>query len=470
MVLVETRNSQNTASFKEALINPNAPQGGLYSPLTLPQFQWQNYANLSYKEFALELIKSFEFGYEELFEKALKSYEQFDFSDSPLFLRKIDEKVFINELYHGPTRAFKDMALQPFGVLLSELSLGKKLLIVCATSGDTGPATLKSFQHSHNIKVVCLYPQGGTSHIQELQMKALAKKNLKIFALNGDFDEAQRALKMFLAKKDFKNTLQDLGYELCAANSVNFGRILFQIIYHYYASVAVWKELKQKCEIIIPSGNFGNALAAYYAKTMGAMISKIKIASNANNILTDFFKTGVYDLRGRKLQKTISPAMDILISSNIERLLFAKFGDVRTNELMNVLQNQKCFVLTSEEVRKLQEDFEADFCTDDETMNFIKTSTVIIDPHTATCFKLLDRTKPSIITSTAEWSKFTPSMVKALFGRECVDEKTDLQILAKEFKLHIKEDILQLFAYEQNTTEVFQAQQLEVEILKWIQQ
>lgn len=469
MVLVESRNCQNTADFKEALIHPNAPEGGLYSPLKLPQFQGQKYANLSYSQFALKLIESFEFGYEEVFAKALKSYENFDEVHCPIILRKIDEKVFINELYHGPTRAFKDMALQPFGVLLSEFSKEKKIVIICATSGDTGPATLKSFENSHNVKVVCLYPHGGTSRIQELQMRALDKDNLKVFAINGDFDEAQKTLKMLLAKNDFKEFLAHLGYELCAANSVNFGRILFQIIYHYYASVKLWQEFKQECELIIPSGNFGNALAAYYAKAMGAKISKIKIASNSNNILSDFFKTGAYDLRGRILQKTISPAMDILISSNIERLLFAKFGDVRTKELMNLLQVQKYFLLNTEELKSLQEDFEADFCTDCEIMNCIKTSKFVIDPHTATCFKLLDRTKLSIITATAEWSKFTPSMVKALFNRECVDEKADLEALAKEFKLDVKEELLQLFALQKKHYEVFKSSELENKILEWIQ-
>lgn len=222
MKLVESRNVNNVSSFKEALINPNAPEGGLYSPLNLPIFEGEKYANLSYKDFALKLIESFGFGEEELFKKALKSYESFDDKNTPISLQKISEKTYINELWHGPTRAFKDMALQPFGVLLNEFSKDKNILIICATSGDTGPATLKSFENAKNVKVACMYPKGGTSGVQELQMRALDKDNLKVFAIDEDFDAAQRTLKELLFSKDFQNKIKALNYELCAANSVKF--------------------------------------------------------------------------------------------------------------------------------------------------------------------------------------------------------------------------------------------------------
>ncbi|MBZ7946406.1 threonine synthase [Campylobacter sp. RM10536] len=467
MILVESRNINNKADFKEALINPSAPESGLYSPLNLPYFDGEKYSQFSYNEFALKLIESFEFGYEELFKKALKSYEKFDHSCA-INLKKIEDKVYINELWHGPTRAFKDMALQPFGVLLNDFSKDKKILIMCATSGDTGPATLKSFENLENIKVICMYPNGGTSSLQELQMRALDKGNLKVLAVKGNFDDTQHILKNLLAKKEFRKSLKMQDYELCAANSVNFGRILFQIIYHYYASLKLWDEFKEKVEIIIPSGNFGNALGAYYAKKMGAKIAKIKIASNANNILSEFFNKGIYDLRDKILKKTISPAMDILISSNIERLLFDKFGDLRTNELMNLLKNQNYFILEQKELQSLQEDFEADFCEDNECMKFIKESKTLIDPHTATCFKMLDISKPSIITSTAEWTKFTPSMIKAIFNRDCKDEKEDFKLLAKNFNLEIKEEISKLFDLNLKNKKVYKNEEIENEILEWI--
>ncbi|HGF9858727.1 TPA: threonine synthase [Campylobacter jejuni] len=470
MKLVESRNVNNVSSFKEALINPNAPEGGLYSPLNLPIFEGEKYANLSYKDFALKLIESFGFGEEELFKKALKSYESFDDKNTPISLQKISEKTYINELWHGPTRAFKDMALQPFGVLLSEFSKDKNILIICATSGDTGPATLKSFENAKNVKVACMYPKGGTSGVQELQMRALDKDNLKVFAIDEDFDAAQRTLKELLFSKDFQNEIKALNYELCAANSVNFGRILFQIIYHYYASLKLFNEFLEEVQIIVPSGNFGNALGAFYAKKMGAKISKIKIASNANNILSEFFNQGVYDLREKSLKKTISPAMDILISSNIERLLFVKFKDKRTKELMNLLKNERYFKLEKEELQSLQEDFEADFCTDEECMQFIKQSKILIDPHTATCFKMLDPLKPSIITSTAEWTKFTPSMIKALYDRDSKNEKEDLKFIAKEFNVQVKDEILALFDLKNSDEKVFEARNIKKEILDWMQQ
>jgi len=469
MLLVESRNAENKTNFKEALINPSAKEGGLWTPMTLPEFKGENYRNLAYGDFALKLIESFGFGYEDLFKKALKAYECFDDANCPIVLKKLNEKLFINELYHGPTRAFKDMALVPFGVVLNEFARDKKVLIICATSGDTGPATLKSFENSNNIKVVCMYPQGGTSKIQALQMQALNKGNLKVFAIKGNFDDTQKTLKALLANANFQTELLKLGYELCAANSVNFGRILFQIIYHYYAALKVQEQTKQKVDIIIPSGNFGNALGAYYAKKMAAPIKRIKIACNENNVLSDFFTTGLYDLRQRKLKKTISPAMDILISSNVERLLFDKFGDQRTKQLMSALKDELYFSLNPQELSALKGDFQADFCTDLECMNFIKQSKTLIDPHSATCFKLVDE-QVNIITATAEWTKFTPSMVKALFDRECIDEKADLQNLAKDYKVELKKGLLSLFDYEKQSYAAYDTDDMEEEIKRWIKQ
>ena len=220
----------------------------------------------------------------------------------------------------------------------------------------------------------------------------------------------------------------------------------------------------------MPSGNFGNALGAYFAKKMGAKIDKIKIASNENKILSEFFNEGIYDLRGKKLIKTISPAMDILISSNIERLLFDKFKDKRTKELITSLKNQHYFKLNQNELESLREDFEADFCTDEECMKFIKNSKTLIDPHTATCFKLLNQNKTQIIVSTAEWSKFTPSMIKALYKRQCSDEKEDMKYIAKEFKVEIKPEILELFKHREEKVQGIESQEIEREILRWIKQ
>ena len=358
------------------------------------------------------------------------------------------------------------MALQPFGVLLSELAENKNFLIMCATSGDTGPATLKSFENVANVKVACLYPATGTSRFQALQMTSLKASNLKSFAINGDFDAAQKALKNLLADDEFKGALRANDTELSAANSVNFGRILFQIIYHYYALV----QLDEKADIIVPSGNFGDALGAYYAKKMGAKIRRIKIASNANNILTDFFTKGEYDLRARVLKKTISPAMDILVSSNVERLIFDKFGAKRTKELYEQLKNEHFFALTKSELDELKADFDADFCDDDACKIYIKNfaKSSLIDPHTATCFKLLDKNQTSIITSTAEWTKFTPSMAQALFDEPCADEKATMLKIAHKFNYDLKDGILALFDKADEKGRIYELAELKNSILEWI--
>ena len=215
---------------------------------------------------------------------------------------------------------------------------------MAATSGDTGPATLETFKHKPNIRVACLYPDGGTSDVQRLQMVTEEANNLKVVGIHGNFDDAQQALKSLLGSEEFKLELSEKGIQLSAANSVNFGRIIFQIIYHIHSHLELVRHgeigLGDEVYLVVPSGNFGNALGAYYAKKAGLPIRKILIASNANNILTDLINTGVYDIRDRELILTESPAMDILKSSNVERVLFDKFGAVRTREMMEALNDE----------------------------------------------------------------------------------------------------------------------------------
>ncbi|MDO5045793.1 threonine synthase [Campylobacter sp.] len=486
MKLYQTRANENenlnSVEFSEALLNPSSGHGGLYAPIELPKLDQKFFnqaSELSYEQMALEIIKKFGFDLDmSVFERAVKRYKKFDKPNEPVEVKKIAENLYINELYHGPTRAFKDMALQPFGVILSELAKSRRenYLIMCATSGDTGPATLETFSDMDNIQVVCLYPKDGTSEVQRLQMVNAAAKNLKVIGINGNFDDAQRALKTLLASGNFKGALKELGVSLSAANSVNFGRILFQIIYHIYAYVYLLKAgaLKEdnSFDIIVPSGNFGNALGAYYAKKMGAKIGKIKIVSNANNILTEFFTKGVYDLRGKSLIKTISPAMDILISSNVERLLFDRFGAVRTKHLMQNLAQNGFYELKGSELKALKEDFEADFCSDETCEKFIKEQTqkgIVIDPHTATCFKMSsDLTCPTVITSTAHWVKFAPSMFKACKNKELVDEKEGLEILAGEFKDIVPKSIKSLFVTKSTHNDIVNQDEIESKILDWI--
>ena len=515
MKLVSTRDFSQKADLSYALLNPSASGGGLFSPERLPLLSedfFKQCEDLSYKQIALKIIESFDFDVSsEVFEDALKRYDKFENPACPVQIKKLSENAYILELYHGPTLAFKDMALQPFGALLKSIakSRNEKFLIMCATSGDTGPATLEAFADDENIKAVCLYPQGGTSEIQRQQMVKQSAANLKILGVRGNFDDTQRALKSLLADEDFRNELARANLNLSAANSVNFGRILFQIIYYLYASIYFSKHgvlsfeqnLKQsdQCpacsqnfgaaagansaqsakqsakfntfDVIVPSGNFGNALGAYFAKKMGAKIGKIKIASNANNILTELFTSGIYDLRGRELIRTISPAMDILVSSNVERLLSDMFGDARTSELMQSLARDKFYQLSASELAKLREVFEADFCDDAQCAKFIKQESehgVLIDPHTATCFKLLDESRLNLVISTAKWIKFTPSMIGAIKGRACEDERADMIALSKEFRSDIPPQISRLFSAPQVHSSVVEQSEIKNAIMEWI--
>ncbi|WP_169999687.1 threonine synthase [Campylobacter sp. RM9328] len=484
MKLHPTRAKKNEKSkkvgLKRALLNPSSEHGGLYAPVKLPKIsdkKWRELSKLSYEKLALYIISLFKFNIDKnVFKKAVKRYKNFDKPASPVEFKKLGKNLYINELYHGPTRAFKDMALQPFGEILSSLAQekNKNYLIMCATSGDTGPATLKTFANAKNIKVVCLYPANGTSEVQRLQMVCMKGDNLKTIGIKGDFDDAQRALKTLLASENFKAQLAKNKLSLSAANSVNFGRILFQIIYHAYAYARLLKNGKlakgESFDIIVPSGNFGNALGAYYAKKMGAKIGKIKIVSNANNILTELFNTGIYDLRGKKLLQTISPAMDILISSNIERLLFDKFGAVRTKELMDKLSKDKFYKLDKNELKALKAEFEADFCTDSKCESYIKEwmdKGVAIDPHTATCFKMADSSRINVITSTAHWVKFAPSMLKAC-QQSADSEKEGLNTLASKLNESAPSSIEELFDAKILHPDVIEQNEIEDKILEWI--
>ncbi len=433
-MFIETRGNDKQRSskveFSQAILNPSASYGGLYVPMELPSVDedWLSAAkDLSYKELCFDILKKFNLDIEDdILKKAIDLYDGFDDKNNPVPLNQINSKTYVNELYHGVSRAFKDMALQPFGYLLSNLAKkqNQDYLILAATSGDTGPATLESFKNKPNIKVVCLYPDGGTSDVQRLQMVTNEAENVKVIGIKGNFDDAQRALKELLSSDKFKKSLEQKRIRLSAANSVNFGRIIFQIIYHFSAYLKLLNseviKSGEQIYLTIPSGNFGNALGAYYAKHMGLPIKKILVASNINNILTELFTTGVYDISNRKLLSTTSPAMDILISSNVERLLFDKFGAVRCKELMNDLKKYKKYKLTQSELLVLQEEFGACYCDDEFVKKTIKKyakNSYALDPHTATCLKassLVEDGFINVIASTAEWTKFAPTMLNAI--------------------------------------------------------
>ena len=465
MNLIETRgndnNNKNSVSFSEAILSPMASYGGLYAPDTLPDFGLEfikKHLDSSYKELAKDVLLSFNIDIDEsLIDKALNRYDNFDDKNNPVPVVKVKDDLYISELYHGPTRAFKDMALQPFGVILSSIAQdrGENYLIMAATSGDTGPATLETFKNQNNIKVACLYPDGGTSDVQRLQMVTEDAPNLEVLGIKGNFDDAQAALKSLLSSEEFNKTLQELDIKLSAANSVNFGRIIFQTIYHIHSYLELLRagaiELGDKIYLVVPSGNFGNALGAYYVKKAGVPIEKILISSNSNNVLTELIKEGKYDLRDKKLINTNSPAMDILKSSNVERVLFDKLGSQRCKELMDSLAENNYYELTEDELALLQEDFDAIETNDKEALDIIKEylqSGYLLDPHTATCIKAYNNLKekdiPTVAYSTAEWTKFSPTIAKAV-GYEAKDDKDALDFISSKYNKEINERIASLF-------------------------
>lgn len=492
MNFIETRGNDGIkpkeVAFSEAILNPSASFGGLYVPKHLPKLEenfLENHLDKSYKELAFDILKAFEIDIsEEEINKALDLYDKFDDVSNPCPVVKVKDDLFVHEQYHGPTRAFKDMALQPFGSILSSIAKKREeqYLILAATSGDTGPAALNTFKNKENIQVACLYPDGGTSDVQRLQMVCEDGDNLKVLGIKGNFDDAQTALKNLLASKTFKEELQKDGIKLSAANSVNFGRIIFQIIYHFWSYIQLLKqgEIKfgEKIYLVVPSGNFGNVLGAFYAQEMGVPIEKLQVASNENNILTEWINTGVYDIRNKDLKLTKSPAMDILKSSNIERVIYSLFGAKRTKELFDDLNKNKIFKMSEEETKKLQKYFHAINSDDKYGAKIIKNflnEGYLMDPHTATCLKAYENLKEkdlkTVIYSTAEWTKFSPTVLQALHENSIsYPDKEALDTISKEYNVSQPESIKKLFSSKINHNLIISKEKIEAEIINFIRE
>ncbi|MEA3553243.1 MAG: threonine synthase [Campylobacterota bacterium] len=491
MSFIETRGNDGTkpleVEFSYAILNPSSSFGGLYVPKTIPTISddfLTKHINTSYKELAFDILKSFKIDIDEdTINEALNLYDNFDDPSNPSPVVKIKDDLFVNEQYHGPTRAFKDMALQPFGSILSSVAkkMDEKYLILAATSGDTGPAALNTFKNKDGIKVVCLYPYGGTSDVQRLQMVTEDGQNLKVIGINGNFDDAQNALKNLLASSSFKDELSQDGLKLSAANSVNFGRIIFQIVYHFQSYLELLRQgeiqLGEKIYIDVPSGNFGNVLGAYYAQKMGLPIEKLLVSSNKNNILTQWLTTGIYDIRGKELYLTSSPAMDILKSSNIERVIFDLFGKDRTKELMLSLNDNNYFEHSCEELEKLQELFGATYSDDEYGLKTIKSFNddgYLMDPHTATCIKAYEdlrenKNLKTVIYSTAEWTKFSPTVLNALNeNKEKYADKKALTEISTKLDLDIPTSIEELFDADILHNSIIDIKDLENEIVSFL--
>ncbi len=428
--------------FSDAILQGIAPGGGLFVPERVPKIDLPDIETLGrrpYRERATEVFRRFELDLSDDQIAAVTSEAYADNFDDPAVapVRALGNNRFSLELWHGPTLAFKDMALQCmplfFSVALEKARAagrpGGDFLVLVATSGDTGVAALNGFADRRYTKIAVCYPSGGVSPMQQRQMVTQPGNNLTVFAVEGDFDACQSAVKAVFGDEDFsRELLTHHGVELSSANSINWGRLLPQVVYYIsaYADLVARGHcvLGDPIDVCVPTGNFGNILAAYYAKRMGTPIARLLCAANANNVLADFLATGIYEIGGRRLVKTASPSMDILVSSNLERLLYETSGDGRAvRGWMDDLKHTGRFELDPEIFSRLQAGLVGDWVDNETCLRTIgrvyRESGYLIDPHTAVAWEVADRHAgdlPMVVVSPAHWAKFPADVMRGLKG------------------------------------------------------
>ncbi|MCL2638055.1 MAG: threonine synthase [Oscillospiraceae bacterium] len=444
-----TRNSAIKVRSAEAIIKGLSDEGGLFVPESIPKFSASDMkyiGKMNYAERAQLVLKKFltDFTDDELKSAAQAAYSDNFAVENATQLSQLYPDCYVLELFHGPTCAFKDMALQLLPHLMTisakktELAAGKQIAILTATSGDTGKAALEGFKDIENTSVTVFYPEDGVSEMQKRQMTTQEGANVRVCAVRGNFDDCQTGVKEIFTDVELIAQLSAKNMIFSSANSINWGRLVPQIIYYVsaYADLLEAGEIEQgeSVNICVPTGNFGNILAAYYAREMGLPIGRLICASNANNVLTDCINTGVYD-RNRELILTASPSMDILISSNFERLLYhlSDRDDSVINALFTDLKEKGKYTLPSGIKEKLSELFYGGWCDEAETERTIKKVFdefgYLTDPHTAVAYKIYDDyknatgdTSKTIITATASPYKFCAAVHKALGGTPETDE------------------------------------------------
>ncbi len=417
----------------EAIVRGIAPDGGLYVPESLPRLTYHQItalSRLSYPERAAKIMSVLlpDFSLNELTDMAKKAYSRFEGEPAPVTVLR---GIAVLELYHGPTLAFKDMALQMLPYLMRSAAekTGEKrqIAILTATSGDTGKAALEGFSDVEGTSVTVFYPLGGVSPIQEKQMVTSSGKNTCVIAVRGNFDDAQTGVKKLFGDPDFIAEMSKRGKVMSSANSINLGRLVPQVAYYFSACVDLISQgivdADHPVTVCVPTGNFGNILAAWYARRMGAPIGKLICASNSNDVLTRFIATGTYDRRLPFL-KTYSPSMDILISSNLERFLWELGGTEETCRWMKELKETGCYSLSESQKAFLRSRFIGGCATDPETLEEIRQIReqfrYVMDPHSAVASRVLrqvrgdDMTYPCLMVSTASPYKFTEAVCKAL--------------------------------------------------------
>lgn len=455
MLYKSTRGGVSNLPSMEVIKQGIASDGGLFIPDGIPCLSMDDYRMLAqedYREKAVKILSLFltDYSQEDLTRCVHSAYnpEKFDVPDiAPVV--KLDDKLYILELWHGPTCAFKDMALQllPHLMVTAVERTGEKeyIVILVATSGDTGKAALEGFKDVSGTHVVVFYPKEGVSSMQQLQMITQEGANVHVVAVEGNFDSAQSGVKAIFADRQLEQKMRQKGYRFSSANSINWGRLVPQIVYY----VSAWLDLLKAGEVsedefidvIVPTGNFGNILAAYYAKRMGVPIHRLICASNRNRVLADFINTGIYDRR-RKFYKTVSPSMDILISSNLERLLFelANGDHERVKAWMSSLQVKGKYSIDAQSLRRLQEVFWGGYADDGQTLQAIRSTyheySYVLDPHTAVGKWVYDEYRrqtgddhKAILASTASPFKFAGDVLRAILGQDAVEGRGEFELL-----------------------------------------
>ncbi len=449
MIYKSTRNANETATASEAILKGLANEGGLFVPESIPALDvsLEALANMTYQEVAYEVMSRMftDFTEEELKYCINSAYDKkFDTPDIAPLVNKAGANYL--ELFHGSTIAFKDMALSILPYLLTtsakKNNVQNEIVILTATSGDTGKAALAGFADVPGTRIIVFYPKNGVSPIQEKQMVTQRGDNTFVVGITGNFDDAQTGVKQMFSDSQLGDYLAGKGFQFSSANSINIGRLVPQMVYYVYAYTRLVKEGAIKAgddiNVVVPTGNFGNILAAYYAKEMGLPIAKFICASNDNKVLYDFFATGTYD-KNREFILTTSPSMDILISSNLERLIYKIAGDdaAKNAELMKALTSEGVYHITDEMKAGLAE-FYGGYATEAETAATIKkvyeSDSYIMDTHTAVAATVYDKyvaetkdTTPTVIASTASPYKFTRSVMNAIDS--AYDAKTDFELV-----------------------------------------
>ena len=431
-----TRNSNTKVTASQAILKGLAVDGGLFVPTQIPKLpvSLQELKDMSYQETAYTVMKEFftDFTEEELKNCIAKAYDSKFDTEAIAPLSKVEGAYYL-ELYHGATIAFKDMALSilPHLLTTSAKKNGVKndIVILTATSGDTGKAALAGFADVEGIKIIVFYPKNGVSKVQELQMVTQKGANTSVVAVHGNFDNAQSGVKAMFEDKELARELEEAGYQFSSANSINIGRLIPQVVYYVYAYAKLLQNGEiaegEEINVVVPTGNFGNILAAFYATNMGLPIAKLICASNENKVLYDFFRTGTYD-KNREFILTTSPSMDILISSNLERLIYLLTGknDKKNQELMNELKEKGSYTI-SEDMKAQLKDFVGGYATEDEVKqtihNIYKETGYVMDTHTAVAATVYQAYRKeskdehkTVIASTASPYKFARSVMTAI--------------------------------------------------------